>query len=58
MSPASRSIEQAVTVARMVEYGITRVPVDSFHLGEWRYANLDDAIAQARRIAPVPSKSR
>jgi len=38
---------------RMVRYGIIRVPVDYFHLGEFRYSNLEDAIAEARRQQPV-----
>ena len=29
--------------------GITRVPVDYFHYKEFRYTNLDDAIAEATR---------
>ena len=33
----------------MAKYGIARVPVDYFHYGEFRYTNLDDAIAQAIR---------
>jgi hypothetical protein len=33
----------------MVSYGITRVPVDYFHCGPFRYSNLKDAIAQAKR---------
>ena len=33
----------------MAKYGITRVPVDYFHYQEFRYTNLDDAIAQATR---------
>jgi hypothetical protein len=33
----------------MAQYGITRVPVDYFHYKEFRYTNLDDAIAQAKR---------
>ena len=33
----------------MARYGITRVPVDYFHFKEFRYTNLDDAIAQATR---------
>jgi hypothetical protein len=33
----------------MARYGIIRVPVDYFHLGEFRYSNLEDAIAEARR---------
>jgi len=58
MNPASRSIDDAVNVALMVQYGITRVPADSFHFGEWRYSNLDDAIAQARRTVAAPRTSR
>lgn len=33
----------------MQKYGITRVPVDYFHFKEFRYTNLDDAIAEAKR---------
>jgi hypothetical protein len=36
----------------MVRYGITRVPVDYFHCGEFRYTNLKDAVAQAKRQQP------
>ena len=35
----------------MAKYGITRVSVDQFHLGDYRYSNLRDAIAQAKRVA-------
>jgi hypothetical protein len=33
----------------MQNYGITRVPIDYFHYREFRYTNLKDAIAQAKR---------
>jgi hypothetical protein len=33
----------------MAKYGITRVPVDYFHYGDFRYTNLKDAVAQAKR---------
>lgn len=33
----------------MTELGITRVPVDQFHYKEFRYSQLADAIAEARR---------
>lgn len=33
----------------MAKYGITCVPVDYFHCGDFRYTNLADAIAQAKR---------
>ena len=35
-------------IEEMAKYGITRVPVDYFHYKEYRYTNLDDAIAQAK----------
>lgn len=37
--------------ADMDAYGITRVPVDYFHYGAWRYTSLKEATAQARREA-------
>lgn len=37
------------TNEEMVKFGITRVPVDYFYCGEYRYTNLKDAIAQAKR---------
>ncbi len=33
----------------MAKYGITRVPVDYFHYGSFRYTNVEDAVAQAKR---------
>jgi len=33
----------------MKKYGITRVPVNYFHYGKYRYTNLEDAIAEAKR---------
>jgi hypothetical protein len=36
-------------VDEMAKYGITRVPVDYFHYGVFRYTNLKDAMAQAKR---------
>jgi len=35
--------------AEMKRLGIRRVPVDTFHVGAYRYSNLADAIAQAER---------
>jgi endonuclease YncB( thermonuclease family) len=47
------------TAEAMVKYGITRVPTDYFYYKEYRYASLDDAIAQAKRRHPaVPSNGR
>ena len=36
----------------MAKYGITRVPVDYFHFGGFRYTNLEDAVAEAKRQHP------
>ena len=33
----------------LVRHGITRIPVDYFHYGDFRYTNLDDALTQAKR---------
>ncbi|HSS66551.1 MAG TPA: hypothetical protein VLS27_19130, partial [Gammaproteobacteria bacterium] len=41
----------------MAKYGITRVPVDCFHYKEFRYTNLKDAIAQAKRQQPKNGSS-
>jgi hypothetical protein len=41
----------------MAKYGITRVPVDYFHYKEYRYTNLEDAVAQATR-QEHPNESR
>lgn len=37
--------------ATMEKFGITRKSVDYFFLGEYRYATLRDALAQAKRMA-------
>jgi hypothetical protein len=37
----------------METYGITRVPTDSFRYREFRYMNLRDALAQAKRDADL-----
>lgn len=34
---------------QMATYGITCVPVDYFHFGEFRYTDLQNAVAQAKR---------
>ena len=63
MTPATHE-EASPTFGRyaaeeMAKYGITRVPTDYFHYKEYRYTNLDDAIAQAKRQHPaVPSDGR
>ena len=39
------------TRQEMNKYGIIRVPTESFHYREFRYSNLQDALAQAKRDA-------
>jgi hypothetical protein len=36
---------------QMEKFGIARVPTDSFRYREFRYTNLQDALAQAKRDA-------
>ena len=43
------STANSVETEEMARYGITRLPVDYFHYGKYRYSNLRDAIAQAER---------
>lgn len=38
-------------VELMARFGITKVPIHVYHYREWRYSNLNDALAQARRDA-------
>ena len=33
----------------MAKYGIVRIPVDYYYVGKYRYTNLEDALAQAKR---------
>lgn len=35
--------------ALMARYGIIRIPIDYFHVGNYRYTSLEDAITQAKR---------
>jgi hypothetical protein len=37
----------------MLEFGITRVSIDHFHYKDFRYTNVKDAIAQAKRQQAV-----
>jgi len=34
----------------MREFGVKRIPVDYFHINGFRYTDVKDAIAQAKRI--------
>jgi len=42
----------------MERYGIVRVPADSFRYREFRYTNLQDALAQAKRDADNGQRTR
>ena len=41
--------DHQIDEAELARLGIKRVPSDSFHWGEYRYANARDAVAAARR---------
>ncbi len=41
----------------MARLGIIRMPVDYFHVGQFRYTSLVDAVAQARRQSGEASKA-
>ncbi len=47
-------------VEEMVKYGIKHVRIDNFLYGGFRYTNLDDAIAEAKRrpVAAIPQSAR
>ena len=48
-SSETLSIPGTEVAEEMKRYGITRVPVDYFHYKNYRYTNVSDAIAQAKR---------
>jgi len=41
----------ATDAAALAKLGIVRVPTERFEVGPYRYTNLSDALAQARRAA-------
>lgn len=47
--------EQTALKEVLIKYGISNIPVDCFHVGGYKYSNLEDAIAQAKRVA-APGK--
>jgi hypothetical protein len=49
MSPAETDAPGLVPDADLDGLGIIRRPVDYFHVGEFRYTNREDAVAQAER---------
>lgn len=47
--PAASGTAAAIDSAAMARLGIARVPADHFEVGGYRYTNLGDAVAEARR---------
>lgn len=47
-SPAP-SVTSTDDAAEMTRLGITNLPIDRFHYKDYKYTNLGDAIAQAKR---------
>lgn len=46
-------VEETAVKAVLIKYGISNIPVDCFHVGGFRYSNLNDAVAQAKRMSAV-----
>ncbi|WP_165793589.1 hypothetical protein [Hyphococcus luteus] len=46
-----RSDKENGLETEMQKYGIKRVPVDYFHINGFRYTDLKDAVAQAKRMS-------
>jgi hypothetical protein len=38
-----------LTDAELKQLGINRVPTDTYHVGPYKYSNLNDALAEAER---------
>jgi hypothetical protein len=54
---SSNSDVATETADEMAKYNIVRKLVDYFHVGEFRYENLPDAIAEAKRRLASPAAS-
>ena len=54
MSDATTDDQQAAEddgmTAELTKYGVTRKTINVFFIGKYRYSNLRDAIAQAKRM--------
>ena len=50
--PADKNAK--VSEEEMQKYGIKRVSADYFHVGRYRYSDLNDAMAQAKRARSKP----
>src|SRR3546814_7658521 len=44
-------LDPSEEVELLERFGITKAPAYQYHYRDWRYSNLDDAVAQARRDA-------
>jgi hypothetical protein len=49
--------DDAAAKADMIKYGITRVPTCYYQFKEYKYARLEDAIAQAQKHERTARKS-
>jgi len=49
MAVADRHASTDEDSEEMAEFGITRVPADYFHYKDFRYTQLADAVAEAKR---------
>lgn len=54
---APHETSDPATETDMIECGITYDPVDHFHYRQFRYTNLEDAVAQAKRDGAAGSES-
>jgi hypothetical protein len=52
------SAQSAVDLDAMEKYGIVKTSVDCFHYREFRYSNLQDAVAQATYQAGLRRHNR
>jgi hypothetical protein len=60
MSSETGNVDQKSDEDLMARHGIIRVPADYFLCGHYRYTNLKDALAQAKRneatVRPIGPK--
>ncbi len=50
--------EDTVRKSTMIKNGITNTPIDCFHVGGYKYTNLNDAVAEAERLAAADGAVR
>src|SRR3546814_18325031 len=51
-------LDPSEEVELLERFGITKAPAYQYHYRDWRYSNLDDAVAQARRDAARSTYSK